>query len=162
MPYIVKEPSMNRVFLLFLLCASSAYATKVTERSLAELVADADHIVVGTVTTVKMHTWFGFETTNPKSRTGPGNSNELRWTVTLDSSRVLKTSKEKLPTEITIKLWKMWHMSLEGAKSHEGKTYIFLLKGEDMQWVYPANFYRELDEMDEIKALLKTPASTKP
>lgn len=46
-------------------------------------------------------------------------------------------------------------MDLESARSHEGKTYILLLKGDDLQWVYPAFFYRDPGEIKEVKALIK-------
>ncbi|MDF3056130.1 MAG: hypothetical protein K0R17_345 [Rariglobus sp.] len=140
--------------LLFL--GNTVYATQVANKTLPELVADSDHVVIGTVKAVKMHTWLGFETTNPKSRTGPGGTNELRWTVTIAPSDILYTIKKTVPKEIIIRQWQRWHMDLEGSKHHEGKTYIFLLKGGDMHYVYPAWYYRDLSDRPEIEELLKS------
>ena len=67
---------MRYIILALLLLSHTAYATSVAKKTLPELVADSDHVVIGTITAVKMHTWFGFETTNPKSRTGPGHQAE--------------------------------------------------------------------------------------
>ena len=155
---------MKRIILAFLFLCGSAFATSIADKSLEQLVAEADHVVIGTVSTVKMYGRFGLEKTNPKARTGPGNPNELRWTVKIDPAGILLTNKTPFPEAITIRLWKMWHMDLEGARYHEGKTYILLLKGEDMQWVYPGWFYRDLEERDAIKALLekKTVAPAEP
>lgn len=147
---------MKYIILALLLLSHSAYATSVAEKTLPELVADSDHVVIGTVKAVKMHTWFGFETTNPKSRTGPGGTNELRWTVTIAPSDILYTTKKTVPKEIIIRQWKMWHMDLEGSKYHEGKTYIFLLKGDDMHYVHPASYYRDLSDRPEIEELLNS------
>lgn len=144
------------LLLALLLLGGNAYATKVAEKTLPELVSEADHVVIGTVKAVTMHTWFEFEIKDPKARTGPGKRNELKWTVILDPAEVLYSTQKTLPKELTIRLWKMWHMDLEGAKHHEGKTYILLLKGDDLQWVYPAGFYQDLATRPEIEALLKT------
>ena len=151
----MKPPLLLALLLLF---SGNLHATKVAEKTLPELIAEADHVVIGTVTAVKMHTGADLETTAPDSRTGPGLSNELRWTVTLDPAGVLYSTRKTVPKEITIRLWKKWHMNLEGAKDHEGKTYILLLKGDDFQWVYPAFFYRELSERPEIEKLVDAKA----
>lgn len=143
-----------------LLVGNTVYATQVAKKTLPELVADADHVVIGTVKAVKMHTSVGLETTNPKSRTGPGDTNELLWTVTIAPSDILYTTKKIIPKEIIIRQWQKWHTDLDGAKEHEGKTYIFLLKGDDMQYVYPAFYYRDLSDRPEIEELLKS--KTKP
>jgi hypothetical protein len=47
-------------------------------------------------------------------------------------------------------------MDLEGSKNHEGNTYIFLLKGDDMHYVYPARYYRDLSDRPEIEEFLKS------
>jgi hypothetical protein len=88
---------MKYIILALLLLSHTVYATSVVEKTLPELVADSDHVVIGTVTAVKMHTWFGLETTNPKSRTGPGEINELRWTVAIAPSDILYSTKKNRP-----------------------------------------------------------------
>ena len=146
---------MIRWLTILVFAISTVSATQVKDRSLADLVADADHVVIGKVETVKMYGLFGIPYPNPSARTGPGSSNELRWGISVQESGVLYSKKEDFPAEFVIKLWSKWHMSLDGARSHEGKSYILLLKGDDLQWVYPAFFYRELSEIEEIKALIK-------
>jgi hypothetical protein len=146
---------MIRWITVLIFFISTVHATQVEDRSLADLVADADHVVIGKVETVKMYGWFGIPYPNPSARTGPGSSNELRWCISVQKSGVLYSKKKDFPAEFVIKLWRKWHMDLEGARSHEGKTYILLLKGDDLQWVYPAFFYRDLSEIEEIKVLIK-------
>lgn len=152
---IVRQKYMIRLLITFMVATCVAHATKVEERTLDQLIADADHVVVGKVEAVKMYGWLGVPYPNPAARTGPGSSNELRWTVSVQPPGVLYSKKKDFPEEFVIRLWRMWHMSLEGARHHEGKTYILILKGEDIQWVYPAYFYRDLEELDQINVMIK-------
>lgn len=146
---------MKALVLLFVCLVGPVFGTSVKEKSLEELVAEADHVVVGTVMTVKMYNGLGFETRNPRARTGPGGSNELRWRVKVERAGVLFTRNAHFPEELTIRLWKKWHMTRAGAESHEGKTYVLLLKGDEMRWVCPQGFYRDPGELDAIKELLE-------
>ena len=160
------------LFLLMLLAGNTVYGTQMAKKSLQELVDAADHVMIGTVKSVKMYEgamgdshggveigtggreeWT--ETKDPEARTGPGDPNELRWTVAIDSAGVLYSKRKDVPAEIVIRQWTLWHKSLFDSRKHEGKTYLFLLKGDDMQWVYPAGYYRELTERPEIERFLQ-------
>lgn len=149
---------MTRSLLLLVLClfvCGSLSATSIPPKSLPELVAEAEHILIGTIRRVSMHGADGREISDPKAKTGPGLPNEIRLHVTLDPKGVLKTNKSPLSAEITIPLWKMWHSTFERVRSaNEGKTYIFLLKGDDMGFVYPGGCQVGLGKRAEIEAFL--------
>lgn len=156
---------MTRFLLLlalgFFACGSLS-ATSIVPKSLPELVAEADHVLVGTVTRVSMHGADGGEITDPKAKTGPGLPNELRLHVTLDPKGVIKTDKSPLPSEIVVPLWKMWHSTFESVRAgREGQTRIFLLKGDPMELVYPGGCELGVEKRAEIETLLAAPA-TKP
>jgi hypothetical protein len=132
-----------------------AQATQIAFKDLTNLVAEADHVFVGTVTRVDMVDGQGQPVTDKTARTGPGNPNQLRLHVAVDTNRILATTA-KLPSVIVVPLWGKWHDTLGNRQQEvQGKTYIFLLKGPDFQPGYPAGFMRALPEQAEIEALLK-------
>lgn len=133
----------------------SLIATSIKEKPLEGLVAEADHVIVGKVTHVTMRNWIGWKTTNPKARTGPGSRNEIRLHIAVETNGVLKTDQRKFPSTLEVPLWRMWHYSLGSAKASEGKTYIFLLKGEKMERVYEGYFQRDLSEKETIRHLIE-------
>ncbi len=133
-----------------------AHATSIAFRDLTNLVSEADHILVGTVTRVDMIDGKGSQVTKKTARTGPGSENMLRLHVSVATNGVVASTTGKVPGEITIPLWQMWHDTLGGRKKEvEGKTFIFLLKGSDFQPVYFGLFMREMAERLEIERLLK-------
>lgn len=125
--------------------------TSVVPRSTEALVADADHVVIGRVTAVRMFDALGQEIKDPKAKTGPGRGHEIRWELSVDTSGVLFSTHRDFPRETTVRLWSMWHATLGDSRSNEGKTYIFLLKGDERQPVYPAGFYLGLGARKEIE-----------
>jgi hypothetical protein len=130
-------------------------ATQIAFKDLTNLVAEADHVFVGTVTKVDMVDGQGQPVTDKTARTGPGSPNQLRLHVTLDTNRILATTA-KLPAVIVIPLWRRWHDTLGNRMQEtQGKTHIFLLKGPDFQPVYHGLFMRELSEQAEVESLLK-------
>jgi hypothetical protein len=141
------------VFLL-LFAVPNVLATSVPPRSLAEIVADADHVVVATIASVDMVDDRGRPVTDRKARTGPGGTSTMR--LNLDVSEVLFQAGQPAPKRIRVPLWTMWHYELGPMQDLlTGKQGIFLLKGDRFEPAYPAFFQRELDERAEVEALLK-------
>ncbi len=130
-------------------------ATMVAPRSLSELVRDADHVVIAKIERVEMVDEDGNEIKDEAARTGPGLQNELRFHITLQKDGLLKTNSKRVPQKLVIPLWQAWHYSLGQWKPVQGKTFIFLLKGEKYQSVYPAGFERPLSEQAEIEKLIR-------
>lgn len=138
-----------------LLCmAGLANATSVAPMPLEQMVREADHVVVATVSKVDMVDGRGRQVTDPEARTGPGLDNEIR--LHLAVSEVLHTRTNPLPDTLVVPLWSMWHYTLASiTESAGGTSGIFLLKGDDFQPAYPADFQRSLDERAEIERLLQ-------
>jgi hypothetical protein len=129
-------------------------ATTIIPKSLTNLVADADHVLVGKVTLVDMVDGNGKQVTDLEAHTGPALSNVIRLHVDVETNGVLYTTSQQVPAGIVIPLWPMWHYSLRQIKKVEGTVGIFLLKGKDFGAVYPGGFHRDLSEKAEIEALL--------
>jgi hypothetical protein len=104
----------------------------------------------------------GWKLSNPWARTGPGSSNQIRMRVKIDRQNVLKTDRTELPDFITIGEWQMWHGSHNNWMEDDnvGQSYIFLLKGGEMRWVYPRDYRRDLDEKAQIEQLIRRPSSS--
>ncbi len=138
------------------LLAVQAGATQIPFRDLTNLVSEADHVLIGTVTRVDMIDGKGNQVTNETARTGPGSENMLRLHVSVATNGVIASTAGMVPKEATIPLWQKWHDTLGNRRKEvEGKTFIFLLKGLDFQPVYSGLFMREMEERPEIERLLK-------
>ena len=148
---------MKRILIgLLALAPCLAGATSVPPRSLTNLVADADHVVIGKVTLVDMVDDKGAQVTNLTERTGPGLPHTIRLHVAVQTNGVLFTTAQRVPPTVTISLWPLWHHTLEQIKGvEEGQTRIFLLKGPEFGFVYVAGFSRQLSERPEIESLIK-------
>jgi hypothetical protein len=80
----------------------------------------------------------------------------LRLFVKVQNDGIMKGSASNVPPSLVINLWTAWHSTLQFCREENaGKTFIFLLKGPDFDWVYP-DFMRELSYRKEIEAILKT------
>lgn len=147
---------MRYAFLLAAFTSGLAMATSVPPKPLAEMVREADHVVVATVTVVDMVDGKGRPVLGRDARTGPGLDNQIR--LHLAVSEVLRTDNVQLPKTLAVPLWTAWHYSLGTIKDQvTGSSGIFLLKGNDFQPVYPAGFQRPLEERNEIENLLLAP-----
>ena len=144
----------RRFLFLALLClAATAAATSVPPKPLAEMVREADHVVVATITRVDMVDGKGRPLTAPESRTGPGSANQMR--LHLQVHEVIATRLPPVARTVRVPLWTMWHYQLGTMQEQlTGQRGIFLLTGRDYQPVYPAGFQRPLDERTEIQRLL--------
>jgi hypothetical protein len=141
--------------LVFCLVASTAHSTQVRPKKLSELVAGADHVVIGKVVKVDMIDMDGKQVKSRKGRTGPGLLNQLRLHIKIPKDGVLRTTGEK-PVNLVIPLWSAWHYTLgQWQDLAEGKKFIFLLKGEDYQRVYPGLFIRPITEKAKIEKMLR-------
>ncbi len=144
-----------------LLFAVQAQATQIPFRDLTNLVSDADHVLIGTVEKVDMVDAKGNQVTNETARTGPGSENQLRLHVNVPTNGVISSSAEGAPETILIPLWQRWHDTLGNRRKEvEGKTFIFLLKGNDFVPVYHGLFMREPSEKAEIEAILRSKKKT--
>lgn len=144
------------IIILSVLWSVPTHATTVAYKDITNLVAEAEHILIGKVDRVSMVDWDGNEITNPEARTGPGSNNEIRLHVkVLEDGGVLKTTHTNVPQMLTIPLMKKWHYELGQIKETEGETFIFLLKGDDYKRVYPGLFQRPINEKEKIKALIE-------
>lgn len=133
-----------------------AYATQIPFKDLTNLVAETDHVLVGTVTRVDMVDANGNQVTNETARTCPGSANQLRLHVAMATNGVIASTASRVPEKLVIPLWQMWFDTLGNRKKlMEGKTFIFLLKGPDFQPVYFGLFDRQMSERTEIERLLK-------
>lgn len=148
---------MKRLLIALLaLSPCLAAGTSVPPRSLTNLVADADHVIIGKVTLVDMVDDKGNQVTNLTARTGPGLPNKIRLQVSVETNGVLFTTADRVPPTLTISLWPLWHHTLEQIKGiEEGQTRIFLLKGPEFGFVYVGGFSRQLSERPEIERLIK-------
>ncbi len=134
---------------LYLSCIVTVQASMVKEKSLAELLPDADHILAGHVVKVDMINGEGNGVANTEAMTGPGLENTIRLHVKIDE--VILTSSDKTPDIIKIKLWNAWHFSLgQIQESAINDKAIYLLKGPDYEIVFPCYFQRDPNEKSEI------------
>ncbi len=145
------------------LLALTIFATSVPPRSLAQLAADSDHIIIGKVTLVDMVNAKGKPITDLKAKTGPGLRNTIRLNVTIQTNGVLLTNSKQVPPTLTIPLDSAWHYSLGQIKeAEEGKTRILLLKGPDFGFAYMNGCSRPLSERSQIEELIKAKGTTQP
>ena len=137
------------------LCAIQGNATQIPFEDLTNLVAEADHVLIGTVTRVDMIDGRGHQVTDEKAGT-PKTGNQLRLHVQIGKDGILATTTNQAPDRLTIPLGQEWHDTLGNRrKESEGKTFIFLLKGADFSPVYFGDFMREPSERPAIEDLLK-------
>jgi hypothetical protein len=149
----MKTMMLALIFLTASILASAG--TTVPPRPLPDLVKASDHVLVGKVVKVDMVDGKGNPVTNNDARTGPGLENVIRLHVVLEVDGALKTTKKELPATIVVRHWTMWHYTLGQWKLEAlDKVFIFLLVGEDFQWVYPLGFMRDPSEKVEIQKLL--------
>jgi len=144
------------VFSCLLLISSEAFSTSFRKRELKDLVEESDHIVIGKVTKVTMYNDKGRQITNPFARTGPGKKHEIRFHISIEKGGILKTTKEVFPEKIVVPRHGSLHLVLGQEKRHNGMTYIFLLKGEDLRPVYPPSYGLDLNSRSKIEKMIKT------
>jgi hypothetical protein len=140
----------------FFVWCSPALSTKIEEKPLIDMVAESDHILIGVVKAVDMVDGTGQEVTDLGGRTGFGYTNTIRLTVAVQRDGILKTNKADTPDMLTVSLWKEWIATLGDMQYLSGKEYIFLLRGEDYQIVYPSGFYQELSKRNEIEKMIRS------
>lgn len=148
---------MKKHWIMALLLGSSVcWASPVRPKSLATLVEEADHVIIGTVTLVDMVDQNKAPVTNLAARVGFNSPNLIRLHVAVQTNGVLFTTAKETPSTLIIPLLGIGPYTLEQMKKiDENRTYIFLLKGPDFRAVYPAGFRRSLSNREEIEGLLK-------
>lgn len=147
--------------LCFCLLAFTTFATSLPPRSLTELVADSDHIIIGKIIKVDMIDAKGKPVTNLDARTGPGLSHTIRLNVNVQTNGVLLTTSKQVPQTLIIPLDSTWHYSLGQIKTaEEGQTRILLLKGATFDFAYPVSCSRPLSDRPQIEELIKAKSSS--
>lgn len=137
---------------MVLAIAQAAQATTVDERSLSDLVCEADHALVATVVNVDMVDAEGRPIMSRRAGTGPHASSRIRLHLLVHSA--LFSAAADLPQRIVLALWPEWHHDLGAVQDGSlGRAGIFLLKGGHFAWVYPADFWRDIDEIGAIVML---------
>lgn len=141
------------LLLLCLVVSHHAVATQIDNKPLDELVAMAEHIIIGHVASVDMIDTNEKVIDDDTAMTGPGSGNTIR--LHIDVASVLKTNAKTVPKRITISLWRIWQYSLGQVKAGSlGQDEIYLLKGIDFHPVYPGLFRRGLNEEELIDVLV--------
>ena len=141
-------------FATLVMAAHVAWGTQVPYRELSSIVRESDHVIIGTVTNVLVHDQHGNLIADRKAATGR-NGNDMRMFVHRDPSGLLKSTKTDVPTELQIDYGGIFFLQLYmEQEGHIGKTYIFLLKGDDFSPTYHMLSFRPLEERPQIEQLL--------
>ncbi len=153
------QRNILRSALLVFWCLQAS-ATQIEPKELPQLLAESDHVLVGKVSKVEMVDDHNKTIEDDNARTGPGESNEIKLHVVVEKKGILKTNAAKLPDELVVPLWRMWHSTLGSVKSSVNqREFIFLLKGSTYSPTYPAGFMRDLSERAKIERLIREQGS---
>lgn len=144
----------NILFLaiVWLLIPLPGYATSIESKRLEDLVLESDHVMVATVVKVDMVDGAGKAVEDVNAMTGPGLDTEIR--LHLEVKEVLFSESRQPPKRIMVRLWKAWNFQLGDIQNNSSGTSIFLLKGEEYDPVYPAQFEQSLGKKEEILSLI--------
>lgn len=128
-----------------------ALASLPLQMSLAEMVAEADHVLVGHVVGVDMVDGNGRPVMDDQARTAPGLNNVIRLHVAVDETLI--TTAERVPKELLVPLDPLMHYSLgqiKFAHQNDATPRLLLLKGADFSSLKPGIFFLPLQEKDEV------------
>jgi hypothetical protein len=128
-----------------------ALASLPQQMSLAEMAAEADHVLVGHVVGVDMVDGNGVPVMDDRARTGPGLNNVIRLHVAVDET--LTTTAERVPKELLVPLDPFMHYSLgqiRSAHQNDATLRLLLLKGADFSILRPGIIFLPLQEKDEV------------
>ncbi len=143
-----------RLILTWALLASTAFSTslKTTEKEFAQIVSEADHIVIGKVVSVRMRDKNGEPVHDPNARTEPHSGNVISIWLSVGKDDVLKTGAQKVPRVITFSLWDGLVLDFRSVKELEGQSFVVLLEKDSFQphGVAPFDFMWPLDWRDRV------------
>lgn len=146
---------MKRVlFFVMLLVSAAANAGFPFEATLQEMAQDADHILVGRVTSVDMIDAKGAAVKDREARTGPGLTNTIRLLIAVDE--VLITNSRAVPKVLAVPLASHLHYSLgkiQDAHAGDSEVRLLLLKGKNFAGIKPGLFLRPLSDKTEALKL---------
>ena len=129
------------IFILSLYCLTS-FGTEIDRRPVSEITEEADHIFIGKITKIDFKDEGG-QILN-KGRTEPHCSAEIRAHIQVDQSQILKGNSQKIPNSLIVPFWNRFHFEASDLKILEGKSFVFCLKGESFERVYPLQWFNEL------------------
>ncbi|WP_418126045.1 hypothetical protein [Variovorax sp. 160MFSha2.1] len=144
---------LARHFLLSLMATIPlvASASLPLQMSLAEMAADADHVLVGHVVSVDMVDGDGRPVVDDQARTGSSSKNLIRLRVVVDEALI--TTAERVPRELLIPLDPLMHYSLSQIRAvhdNDATPRLLLLKGAEFSSLKPGIFFLPLKEKDEV------------
>ncbi|WP_454908833.1 hypothetical protein [Variovorax gossypii] len=121
------------------------------QMSLAEMVAQADHVLVGHVVGVDMVDGSGLPIVDGQARTGPGLNNVIRLHVAVDETLI--TNAKRVPKKLLVPLDPLMHYSLEQIRSahqNDATPRLLLLEGSDFSSLKPGVFFLPVQEKDRV------------
>ncbi|RDX37952.1 hypothetical protein DZA50_01140 [Kangiella sp. HD9-110m-PIT-SAG07] len=142
------------VFIICYLAVTNLFATQIEEKDLTELVTLSDVIIEADVVDVYGKDKFDAIVRNPEMEIGPGLENDI--VLYVCSNEVLLNSINiELPKCFETSIWNKWHLSLEGLLEYQSKSVILLLKGKNLERVYPGYYIWPMENKGEIIDLIK-------
>lgn len=142
------------ITLICLLITLPTVATQVQPKELDELVRTSDVIIEADVADVYGKDRFNAIVRNPEMEIGPGLENNI--VLYVCSNEVLLNSINiELPKCFETSIWNEWHLSLEGLLEYQSKSVILLLKGKNLDRVYPGYYIWPMENKGEIIELIK-------
>jgi hypothetical protein len=149
---------LTRALSLLLLAASSAVeASLPLEASLRDLACGADHVFVGRVVGVDMVNSRGKAVRNPRTRTGPGETNTIR--LEIEVLERIDSTEAALPETIKVPLDPFMHYSLgqvQSAHSEPSAPALVFLRGSEFEPIVAGRFFWHLDSREEALELRKS------
>lgn len=145
---------MKRVLLAGVLVYAclAAYSVAAMHKTMEEMAAQADHVIVATVTEVDMVDRGGRP--RESGETSLTDGSVIRLHVATQDATVLK-GDAALPESLVLPLWRGWKNSLSRTKRNmEGKDFVFFLRGPELEPLYLGEFYLSADELDAVKQQL--------
>jgi hypothetical protein len=129
-----------------------AAAAPFPEKPLKDLIAESDHIVIGTITKVDMVDSWGKEQSSPEL------ASTIRLHLTVQKNGVLKTDAKDVADKLLVSLSCLVYPSIGQLTKEEGSKYIFLFNRDiyqSMEPVYASGFFQELSKQREIEQLIQ-------
>lgn len=151
---LASEPGRDKnmkyiISIILALWTITAFGTEVDRKPISEITKEADHVFIGKITKID------YKDENGKildeGGTGPGCDAEIRAHIQVDQTQILKTSSLKIPDSLVVPYWNKFHYSADMMKILEGKSYVFCLKGENYERVYPAHWHYDLSYKEDIQ-----------
>ena len=137
------------ISIILTLWSVASFGTQVEWKSIDEITKEADHVFVGKITKIDYKDENG--TIMDEGSTGPGCDAEIRVHIQVDHSQILKTNAQTFPDSLIVPFWNRFHYSVRQFKSWENHSFVFCLKGDSFERVYPAHWLYDLNYKEDIQ-----------